>query len=378
MGAKKNTNESLNAALSHRLSRRGFLTTAGLVVAGAALSNAGLNTLTFQKSNEFSMLENENISKDRAMGAFLGAAIGDAMGGPVENMSAEEIKKVYGSIKGFLPYSKDHIGAGMALHPEPGSITDDTYIRVDITRFYLGTEPPRTPRMLVDFLLENANFSNWWEPAVNALKRISEGKVSAEEGGMTHEPGGGGAWWTPVGIVNAGNPLKAATEIRNLCRPWKGILEQDILAAVHAGTAEAQREKATCDSVVNVILDTCSTEAKKLMQRAAEIGYQAKSSDELIRNLYKHCLVSSILFAEQQPLALAAFVFGKGEPERAILQCVMIGRDCDSTASNVGGWCGGLHGESELPKAWVETVCQVNRCDFDLRELGEKLLTVKG
>jgi len=113
------------------------------------------------------------------------------------------------------------------------------------------------------------------------------------------------------------------------------------------------------------------------MERAAEIAHEATSSDELIRELYAHCLVKTILFAEQQPLALAAFVFGRGEPDRAIPQCVMIGRDCDSTASNVGGWCGGLHGEAGLPKTWVETVCEVNRRDFDLRDLGEKLLTVR-
>jgi len=316
-------------------------------------------------------------NRDKALGAFLGAAIGDAMGGPLENLSAEQIRKARGEITGFLPYAQNRIHPGAALHPEPGSITDDTYIRVDITRFYLSTERPRTPRMLVDWLLDNASFGNWWAPAINALKRIRDGKATAEDGGLTHPPGGGGAWWTPVGIVHAGNPDGAATEVRSLCRPWKGPLEQNIIGAVHAGTAEAQREGATADSVTDVILNACGPEARKYMERAAEIGRGAKSFDELQTKLYGKCLSSSILFAEQQPLALAAFVFGRGDPRRAIPVCVMIGRDCDSTASNVGGWCGGLHGESGLPKEWIETVCQANRRDFDLRDLGEKLLTVR-
>ena len=358
-------------AMPPTICRRKFLKAAGITLGGAALS---WDAVSF--GAESSAPKREKRNKDRAMGAFLGAAIGDAMGGPVENWSAERIKREHGEIKGYLPY-KGSLGPGGALHPEPGSITDDTYIRVDLTRFYLSTEPPRTPRMLVDWLLKKANFSNWWKPAVEALERIRDGKVTAEEGGLTHQQGGGGAWWTPVGIVHAGSPAMAAAEIRSLCRPWKAPLEQDILGAVHAGTAEAQREGATADSVVNTILNTCGPEARKLMERAAEIGHQAKSSDELIANLYAHCLVKTILFAEQQPLALAAFVFGRGEPDRAIPQCVMIGRDNDSTASNVGGWCGGLHGEAGLPKSWVETVCQVNRRDFDLRDLGEKLLTVR-
>ena len=55
----------------------------------------------------------------------------------------------------------------------------------------------------------------------------------------------------------------------------------------------------------------------------------------------------------------------------------LLGRDCDSTASNVGGCRGGLHGESGLPKDWVDTVCQVNRRDMDLRDMGERLLAVR-
>jgi ADP-ribosylglycohydrolase len=340
--------------------------------------------------------------RNRAMGAWFGAAIGDALGGPVEGRHAGWIRKNIGEITGFVPY-RGKLGPGGALHGEPGSITDDTYIRVDIARFYVATKPPRAPRMLAEWLLKNADFGNWWRPAVEALERIRDGKVTAENGGLTHRQGGGGAWWTPVGMLFAGDPKAAAAEIRNLSRPWKAPLEQDILAAVHAGTAEAQRERATVDSVVDAVLNACGPLAGKLMGRAVEIARRVKSSDELARELYAHCLVqkctteadgpmpefekpleytelkegrwySSVLFAEQQPLALAAFVFGRGEPRRAIAQAVMIGRDCDSTASNVGGWCGGLHGESGLPKEWVETVCEINRRDFDLRGLGAKLL----
>ena len=51
----------------------------------------------------------------------------------------------------------------------------------------------------------------------------------------------------------------------------------------------------------------------------------------------------------------------------------MIGRDADSTATNVGSWVGALHGESGLPKEWVEMVCEVNIREIDIRGLAEKL-----
>ena len=80
-------------------------------------------------------------------------------------------------------------------------------------------------------------------------------------------------------------------------------------------------------------------------------------------------------FAEQVPLAVAAFVYGEGEP-RAIPYCCMIGRDADSTSTTVGSWVGALHGESGLPQEWVETVCAVNVHEIDIRGLAEQLISL--
>jgi len=55
----------------------------------------------------------------------------------------------------------------------------------------------------------------------------------------------------------------------------------------------------------------------------------------------------------------------------------MIGRDCHSTATNVGAWCGGFNSESGLPRDWVDTVCRVNLRELAIRGLGEALLTVR-
>ena len=132
---------------------------------------------------------------DRAMGAYIGAAIGDAMGGPVECNHAARIKRLVGEITGLLPYAKPYtlidLHPGYALRPDAGAVTDDTYIRGDFTRFYLQTRSPRTPDVLAKWLLENADFSQWWGPAVEALRRVKRGEVSAEEGGMTYRQGGG-------------------------------------------------------------------------------------------------------------------------------------------------------------------------------------------
>ena len=389
--------------MTKRLTRRDFSTIA-LGAAGSALVAWGGGAAAEQAEAPEAAAPERNY--DRCMGAFLGAAIADAIGGPPECQHAARIKKLYGEITGFVEYKKPPglfpLKPGYALHATPGSVTDDTFIRMDITRFYLATEPPRTPAMLAEWLLANADFTMWWPPAVKALKRIESGDVTAEDGGLTHRQGGGGAWWTPSGILYAGNPPGAAAEVRNLCRPWKAPLERDIIGAIHAGTAESIREGATPDSVIDTIIGRAGPLARKLFTRAAEIARAAKDGDDLVEQLYRHCLVKEVTtkvdgpmpepaeyleysdtpyssgkFAEQQPLALAAFVYTKGHPRDSILRAVMNGRDADSIASNVGGWVGGLYGESGLPKEWVETVVKVNMVEMDLRKLGEDLLKVR-
>jgi len=64
--------------------------------------------------------------RDRARAAFIGMAIGDAMGATVEFMTAPEIKAKYGIFK-------EIIGAGW-LRLKPGQVTDDTEMALCIAR----------------------------------------------------------------------------------------------------------------------------------------------------------------------------------------------------------------------------------------------------
>ena len=86
----------------------------------------------------------------------------------------------------------------------------------------------------------------------------------------------------------------------------------------------------------------------------------------------------SSYYAEQVPLAVAGFVWGQGDPGVAIPATCMLGRDADSTATTVGAWVGALHGESGLPKEWVDTVCKANAGEIDIRGLAERLAAHPG
>ncbi len=67
---------------------------------------------------------------DRALGAYLGLAVGDALGATVEFLTAREIKAQYG-------IHKDMLGGGW-LRLKPGQITDDTEMSLYLGRAILG------------------------------------------------------------------------------------------------------------------------------------------------------------------------------------------------------------------------------------------------
>jgi ADP-ribosyl-[dinitrogen reductase] hydrolase len=78
---------------------------------------------------EFSMFNHYNLEEinDRARAAFIGMAIGDALGATVEFMNPSEIAKKYGIFK-------DIVGGGW-LHLKPGQVTDDTEMALCIAGY---------------------------------------------------------------------------------------------------------------------------------------------------------------------------------------------------------------------------------------------------
>ncbi|RUU06785.1 ADP-ribosylglycohydrolase family protein, partial [Mesorhizobium sp. M7A.T.Ca.TU.009.01.3.2] len=60
---------------------------------------------------------------DRAMGALVGGALGDALGMPTQLLSPARIAELYGHVEDFIEPFADHpVSKGLAA----GTITDDT------------------------------------------------------------------------------------------------------------------------------------------------------------------------------------------------------------------------------------------------------------
>ncbi|WP_404655208.1 ADP-ribosylglycohydrolase family protein [Bradyrhizobium sp. USDA 336] len=156
------------------------------------------------------------------------------MGGPVEFAHFRFIQEKVGEITGLqtydpsycpIPHRREYMKSDDA-----GAVTDDTFIRSAFARFYLATKAPRTPRLLTNWMEANEDFSFWWHPVAEQVHRVARGEADPDTAGRTFTQGGGNGWWTPVGILNAGNPAGAEAEVPNLSRIWK-----------RGGTGPAQR-----------------------------------------------------------------------------------------------------------------------------------------
>ncbi len=94
------------------------------------------------------MFQNYNLEEinDRARAAFVGMAIGDALGATVEFMTATEIKAKYGIFR-------EIIGAGW-LRLKPGQVTDDTEMALCIARAIVSQQSWSVEAIA-------RNFANW-------------------------------------------------------------------------------------------------------------------------------------------------------------------------------------------------------------------------
>lgn len=336
--------------------------------------------------------------RDHILGAYIGSAAGDALGGPVEGWHAHMIKAVHRSVDHFLPYT-GRLHPGYALHAEPGAITDDTFIKDAFAGFVLAfpNEKDRTPATLADYLLANANFEFWNPPDVTPLRKIQNHEMTPEQTGEWFRIGGGAAWWTCFGIFHSGNPAAAYEETKRLSIIWKKPFEQNIIGATQAAVAAGVFPNATVETVIGAFMKFAGPLSRKLIERAQRIALAHEGNmDGFIDGIYKECLVdqgtgdidgpmppalvpnnpykgATIMWAEQIPLAFAAFVFGKGDFQQTMTACVNLGRDADSIASTCGSLIGSLVGLKGIPTDWVNAMQTVNINEIDLLDRAGKL-----
>jgi ADP-ribosylglycohydrolase len=334
-------------------------------------------------------------TRDRALGAFYGLALGDALGMPTQSMSRAEIARRYGPIRTLRDAVADQpIAPGMPA----GSITDDTEQAVLLARLLIrggGRVAPEVfARALLDWEADVARrgSSDLLGPSTKrALELLGDG-TSPEEAGRTGTTNGAAMRITPVAIATAPDPgrlveaVVAASEITHNTN--LGIAAAAaVAAAVSAGIDGADLPTA---------LDLAERAADEGGRRghwcaggeiAARIGWVRRWVRDLGNGERRgdngdavgdavYAVVGTSVAAQESVVAAFALVEALGSvPADVLTTAAGLGGDTDTIAAIAGAILGAHHGLSGLPADLVAEIRRVN--DLRLEPIVDGLLELR-
>ncbi|MGW5863753.1 ADP-ribosylglycohydrolase family protein [Streptomyces sp. NPDC055239] len=323
---------------------------------------------------------------DRALGAFYGLALGDALGMPTQIMSREDVVRVYGTVTGFEASKSDNpVSAGMPA----GAVTDDTDQAVIVARLLVEGGGHIAPKRFADALLS-------WEremkakgsfdllgPSTKAALDSVAGGTDPKEAGRYGTTNGAAMRVTPVGIAFAADPLPDFLDrVVESCQVTHdtnvGIAgAAAVAAAVSTGVAGG-----TLDEVFRAAITAAEAGARRGNWIAgADISARIAWARELVDGLDEATALdrivaligTSVASQESVPAAFAVLALTGGDPWRSTLLAANLGGDSDTIGTIAGAVAGSVHGLSGLPADAVRTLRTVN--NLELEPLTAQLLT---
>ncbi|MGW1528697.1 ADP-ribosylglycohydrolase family protein [Streptomyces sp. NPDC002159] len=325
---------------------------------------------------------------DRALGAYYGLALGDALGMPTQVMSREEVVRVYGTLTGFEPARPDNpVSAGMPA----GSVTDDTDQAVIVGRLLDEgrgrIDPLRLAHELLDWEKEmkaKGSFDLLGPSTKAALDAVASG-VPTQEAGKHGTTNGAAMRVTPVGIAFAVDPLDSFLDhVVESCQ-----VTHDTGIGIAGAAAVAA---AVSTGVGGGSLDDAVTAAVTAARAGARRGHWVAGADIASRIEWAWDLAlglpeaaaldrivaligTSVASQESVPAAFAVLAVAGGDPWQAALLASNLGGDSDTIGAIAGAVAGSITGLSGLPPEAVRTLRTVN--SLDLEPLTTRLLTLR-
>ncbi|MFS0698090.1 ADP-ribosylglycohydrolase family protein [Streptomyces nitrosporeus] len=340
---------------------------------------------------------------ERITGALVGAAVGDALGGPVEGWTPQQIAERHGGrVRGVVgPWHGDDWRTARPIapyHKGDGHVTDDTLMTHALVRVYDTVRDHLDAYAVADHLVPDLMSRPRWIPELEAealplqriflaekwiVTRLHYGHADPREAGSGNIVNCGAAMYmAPVGLVNAAHPRAAYAEALDVAGAHQSSYGREAAGVLAAAVAAACVPGATPSSVV----DTCLALAKDGTRAAIEAVCEAASDHtdfesalaplraavapfDTVGPHYRDPSLgarrpSRLHAVEELPVALGMLLVAGGDYRHAVLGSVNYGRDCDSIATMSGAIAGALHGERAVPGEWAKTVADASRLDL--------------
>ncbi|GHH35044.1 ADP-ribosylglycohydrolase family protein [Lentzea cavernae] len=327
-------------------------------------------------------------TSDRALAAFRGLALGDALGMPTQSMSRAEILADHGPITGLLDAGpRQRIAAGMAA----GSITDDTEQAVLLAELLVEgdgvVDPVELARRLLAWetrMRERGSLDLLGPSTKAALARLEAG-VPADEAGRTGATNGAAMRITPVGIAADASDLKSFVDVVARTSAPTHNTGLGIAAAAAVGAAvSAGVGGASLPEAVEVAIAAADEGGRRgywvaggsIAARLRWALPHLASLRPADRETALIDVVGTSVAAQESVVAALALAALADDPWDALCQAAGLGGDTDTIAAMAGAVLGATHGGSVWPTDAIATVEKVN--DLALAPLVTKLLALRG
>ncbi len=314
----------------------------------------------------------------RALGAFYGLALGDALGMPTQSMSRTQIKDRYGSVVGLVDAIADQpIAPGMPA----GSITDDTEQAVLVAKLLIDGDGQVDPRAFAGALraweadmIARGSLDLLGPSTKRALELLDAG-LDPQQAGVTGTTNGAAMRVTPVGIAHpVGDRLLDAVVQASMVthNTSLGIAAASAIAAAVSASIDGADLGAALDEAERAAGNGAACIRDRI--RWARTWVRGMSRDALANAVVE--VIGTSVAAQESVVAAIALAEALGDdPVDAMTLAAEIGGDTDTVAAMAGAILGAQHGLSGLPADLVTKVRTVNR--LELEPLVDDLLKLR-
>ncbi|MBF0109930.1 MAG: ADP-ribosyl-[dinitrogen reductase] hydrolase [Magnetococcales bacterium] len=293
------------------------------------------------------------FAQQRAVGAYLGLAIGDALGGTVEFMLPEEIRASLGI--------HDRIIGGGWLRLRPGQVTDDTEMSLALGAAILASGGRVTAEAAA------RAFDQWLRgKPIDVGNTVRRGIINYRNFGRTempedvHDAGNGACMRTlPVALATLGWPWE---EVVAASRAQAHVTHHNPLSDAATECVIRMVRMAIGNSTKESLIDGPMAE---LVVRHPEFRYRRKRPGtnpsayivDTIRVVFE-------VFEQTHDF------------ETCLVEVVNRGGDADTTGAIAGMIAGALHGPEAIPERWLRRLEEKtkNQCISQALTLVDKTL----
>ena len=288
--------------------------------------------------------------KDRAIGSFIGLAVGDALGTTVEFKD-----------RGTFPIVTDMIGGG-PFRLAPGQWTDDTSMAVCLSESLLNGSDLDERDLMNRFL-------NWYENGTNSPTGRCFDIGNTTVNSLLRFKFNGNPIAGSTHFLDAGNGsiMRLAPAV---IRFWKNANKTDDISARQSKTTHGSKECVESCILLSRILGECIDEgSKSVFDNPLCLIYDgdmltATKVKDIANGLYKNKSVDQIKSSGYviDTLEAACWAIYTSESfEEAVLKAVNLGDDADTVGAVTGQIAGALWGYSAIPTKWLETLYEHDR-----------------